>query len=222
MKRSILAACIATAATLILTGCANVNKSSSGFDLSKLDPHIQLNKTTLRKVRKMLGTPTCAAKTSNGDTVVGYALVGHNTAAVFARNLGTMGFKAHKYEYTLKNPMFRIRDGVVVEYKKDGVAFLYRRYFTEWNECELKLTPEEINSPANFSDIDVCDRYADYYAAKENILPAEVDIEKEFEKCDVSCQVKRQMREAFPDIQDFDSFVAVDPKDGKLLEKIFH
>lgn len=82
MKHSILAAGLPVAAALTLTGCASVNKSAAGYDLSKLDPHIELNKTTLAEVREMLGTPTALGKTADGNTVAGYALVGHNTGAV--------------------------------------------------------------------------------------------------------------------------------------------
>lgn len=226
MKRSILAAGLAVAAALTLTGCASVNKSASGFDLSKLDPYIQLNKTTLPEVREMLGTPTIMAKTSDGDTVVGYALAGHNTAAVYARNLGksaaTLGLGARKYEFTLKNPMFLIKDNVVVDYKKDGVAYLHRYRFLQWNECELKLTPEEINSPAYYSDVEICSRYAQHIAAERNISVDDVDLGEEYELCNLPCQVEREMKEAFPNIVETNGLVEVEPNDGKLLEAIFH
>lgn len=225
MKHSILAAGLAVAAALTLTGCASVNKSASGYDLSKLDPHIELNKTTLAEVREMLGTPTTLGKTSDGNTVAGYALVGHNTGAVFARNLGksalTFGLGSSKHEFTIKNPMFLFKDNVVIDYKKDGVAYLMMQRFTIWNECELKLTPEEINSPAVFSDIEVCTRYAKAKAAEKNIPVEDVDLGEEYEGCNIPCQVRRQMKEAFPNIVELNDLVDSEPNDGKLLNAVF-
>lgn len=219
MKRSIIAAGLAAAVALTLSGCASVNKNISGYDLSRIDPYVEINKTTLPEVREMLGTPTVLAKNAEGDTIIGYAFVGHNTAAVWARNLGksaaTFGLGSKKYEYTLKNPMFRFKDGVLVEFKKDGTAFLRRGRFTLWNECELKLTPEEINSPANYSDAEICSRYAEAVAAKKGIPVDKVDTGEEFEYCNLPCQVFRQMKEAFPNIVEVTDRVDSEPNDGK-------
>lgn len=225
MKRSIIAAGIASAAALMLTGCASVNSQSSGYDLSRIDPHVTLNKTTPAEVRELLGTPTAIAKTSEGDLIFGYAFVGHNTGAVWARNLGksaaTLGLGAKKYEFTLKNPMFRFKDGVLVDFKKDGVAFLIRGRFSRWNECELKLTPEEINSPANFSDAEICSRFADAKAAEKGIPVEKVDIGEEFKSCNLPCQVRRQMYQAFPNIVWSNDLIDAEPNDGKRIQDVF-
>ena len=93
-----------------------------------------------------------------------------------------------------------------------------RRFY----ECELKLTPEEFNSPAFYSDVEICSRYAQHIAAERNISVDDVDLGEEYELCNLPCQVEREMKEAFPNIVETNSLVEVEPNDGKLLEAIFH
>ena len=93
-----------------------------------------------------------------------------------------------------------------------------RRFY----ECELKLTPEEFNSPAYYSDVEICSRYAQHIAAERNISVDDVDLGEEYELCNLPCQVEREMKEAFPNIVETNSLVEVEPNDGKLLEAIFH
>jgi hypothetical protein len=133
--------------------------SKDGYDLSKIDPSVELNKTTLKDLRAMLGTPTFIATEKNNGEVVGFAFVGHNLGAVSAREFGRMmlslGFAADKWEVTEKVAVFKLdKKGVVTDYQKGGASFLYRSRLTSWNECERKLTPEEINSKANYMSLE--------------------------------------------------------------------
>lgn len=111
----------------------------------------------------------------------------------------------------------RASDVLVVSQQCETCVSLRRFY-----ECELKLTPEEFNSPAYYSDVEICSRYAQHIAAERNISVDDVDLGEEYELCNLPCQVEREMKEAFPNIVETNSLVEVEPNDGKLLEAIFH
>ncbi len=226
LKKSILISLAATAT--LLSGCASVSVDSAGKDLSKLDTHIQLNQTTLSDVRAFLGTPTTIATTEiNNEKVVGYALAGHNTAAVFARNFGksaaTLGFGAKSREYTVKNIYFKLdNNDVVVDYKKSGVSYITKNRFTFWNECERKLTDSEVQLPVYYNREEICSLYAQDVAKKEGIAESEVDTGKEFEFCNLPCQNLRGAIEAFGSLKDVhQSDVASLEGDGSLSDSVW-
>lgn len=222
-KLTVLAAC---AATLTLTGCSSVNTRSSGYDLSRIDSFVTMNQTTPTEVRQLFGTPTIIAQTKESETIFGYALIGHNTAAVYARNLGksaaTLGLGAKKYEFTEKIAFFKFnKDNKLVEVKKDGVSFLIRRRLTSWNECERIMNPEEIDSPIVYSDVEICKLYAEEVAAKKGIKVEDVDIGEEFERCNLPCQVVRSLNRHYKNIVSLDGVVDEMEGDGSKLREVF-
>ena len=101
-------------ASVLLTGCASIQNSYDGHDLSRIDPYVEKNKTTYREMRGLLGTPTLTAKTKDGDFVAGWALVGNRPGGAFGRNVGkgmlTLGFGSKTNEATVKNGNFRKSD----------------------------------------------------------------------------------------------------------------
>jgi formylmethanofuran dehydrogenase subunit E-like metal-binding protein len=197
-----------------------VSIDKDGYDLSVIDPYVQLNKTTLKEVRTLLGTPTfTAVAESDNSKVVGYSFAGHNTGAVLAREFGrgmlSFGLAADKREYTVKVALFKFNsDDAVIDYQKGGASYLSRSRFTHWNECEHKLTPEEINSPAVYSDKQICEIYAKEVAAKEGIAVDKVDTGKEFPWCNVPCQAVRVAQEKYGNLKDLTSSVRTEEDDG--------
>ncbi len=55
-------------ASVLLTGCASVQNSYDGHDLSRIDPYVEKNKTTYREMRGLLGTPTITGKTKDATS----------------------------------------------------------------------------------------------------------------------------------------------------------
>lgn len=214
-------------AALFLTGCASVKTSSNGFDASRVDPFIKLNETTLADVRVLLGTPTMMGVTQDGGhTVVGYGLAGHNAWGGFGRAMGknllTMGLGAKSYEYTVKTVLFKFdADNKVIDYKKSGASYLTKRRLTFWNECERKLTQQEINSPVNYGVSEICKIYALEIAAKEGIKADDVDTGKEFEFCNIPCQTIRGAVEAFGELKSQSDLIERQDGDGSKSQLLF-
>ena len=222
-KLSILVAC---SAAIALTGCSSVQKRSEGYDLSRIDPFVTVNETTISDVRQLFGTPSVEAKTKDGGTILGFAFVGHNSLAVFARNLGksaaTFGLGSDKREFTEKMALFKFDSNQkLVEVKKDGVSFLLRSRFKIWNECERIMTPEELNSPIVYSDIEICDLYAEEQAAKRGVKVEDIDIEEETESCNLPCQVRRSIKRHYDNIASMDDLVDELPGDGSRFREVF-
>lgn len=222
-KLTVLAAC---AAALNLTGCSSVSKRASGFDLSRIDSFVTMNETTINDVRAMMGTPTVWAQTKEGETILGFALVGHNTGAVWARNMGkyyaTLGLGARTWEETEKIALFKFnKDNKLIEVKKDGVAYLIKHRFMYWNECERRLTQEEINSPIVYSDDEICKVYAEDVAAKKGIPVDEVDTGEEFDWCNLPCQVTRSINRHFDNVVSVDDLVDEAEGDGSRFREVF-
>ena len=218
-KLALTASCVAA---LALVGCSSMSVSKDGYDLSKIDPSVELNKTTLKDLRAMLGTPTFIATEKNNGKVVGFAFVGHNLGAVSAREFGrfmlSMGFAADKWEVTEKVAVFKLdKKGVVTDYQKGGASFLYRSRLTSWNECERKLTPEEINSKAIYSDKQICELYAKEVAAKDGTPVEKGDRGKAFEGCDVACQAGRVGKEHAGKLTNVSTVVTQEEGDGSAL-----
>ncbi|MDO4936432.1 MAG: hypothetical protein Q4E62_00780 [Sutterellaceae bacterium] len=185
-----------------------------------------MNETTLSEVRALLGTPTLMAKAEDGNTVVGYGLAGNNYWSGFGRSLGkgalTLGLGANSYEYTVKAVLFKFdADNKVIDYKKGGASYITKHRFTYWNECERKLTQEEINSPTNYPIEEVCKVYAQEVAAKKGIRVDEVDIDEEFEWCNIPCQTTRSAIEAFGKLTDATNSVDEIEGDGSKGKLIF-
>ena len=222
-KLSLLVAC---ASALALTGCTSVSMRASGYDLSRIDSFVTKNETTISDVRALMGTPTVFAQTKEGETILGYALTGHNSGAAFARNFGkgmlTTGIGSKKLEETQKNAIFKFnQEGKLVDLQKDGVAYLFKLRFTTWNECERRLTPEEINSPIVYSDAEICKLYAEEVAAQKSISVKDVDIEEEFEGCNLPCQVERSINRFHKDVINVDNTVDELPGDGSRFREVF-
>ena len=119
MKKTLL--CSLLAASLLVSGCVSYRAGKNGFDASTVDPYVTLNKTTLKDVRALLGTPTLTARDAEGNLIVGYGLVGHNLGAGIARNLtksiATIGLGSKSREYVVKNVLFKLNnDNVVIDY----------------------------------------------------------------------------------------------------------
>ncbi len=224
LKKVTLAAC--AAAVLLASGCASVRTDSDGFDASVVSPFIKVNETTMKEVRAYLGTPTLSAEAADGSKVLGYGLVGHNTAGAFGRNFAkgamTLGFGAKSYEYTVKSLLFKFNgDGVVTDYKTDGVSYVTKQRLTMWNECERRLTPQEINSPVTYGVSEICEEYAKDVAAKENIAVDKVDTGKEFPFCNIACQTTRHAVSAFGELKNVITVVDKEDGDGSKEDLIF-
>ena len=210
----------AAAAAVVVSGCSSVNVDSSGYDLSKIDPYVQVNKTTMKDVRAYLGTPTFTAVTEKGNNqVIGYSFAGQNRGSVLtreaAKTLLAGGILANKMEYTVKMALFKFDNkGVVTDYQKAGVSFLGRYRLSHWNECERKLTAEEVNSPVTYDDDQICEMYAKEVAAKEGISVNKVDTDKEFEGCAPECQAVRAGKEAFGNLKNVNDVVDSETGDG--------
>ncbi len=224
LKKVTLAAC--AAAVLLVSGCASVRTDSDGFDASVVTPYVKVNETTIKEVRAYLGTPTLTAETADGSKVLAYGLVGHNTAGSFGRNFAkgalTLGFGASSNEYTVKSLLFKFNsDGVVTDYKTDGASYLTKHRLTFWNECERRLTPQEINSPVTYGASEICEEYAKDVATKENISMDQVDTGKEFPFCNIPCQTTRHAVSAFGELKNVNTSVGKEEGDGSKENVIF-
>lgn len=228
MSNSLRLVLLAIAGTALLSGCASVRQDSQGFDASRVDPFVELNKTTLQDVRALLGTPTTMATArKDGARVVGYGISGHNAWGSFGRNFGksamTLGLGAQTYEYTIKNVLFKINaDGVVTDYRKNGASYVTKQRFTFWNECEREMTDEEVNSPVYYGQPQICSLYASETAAREGIAAKDVDTGREFTFCNIPCQVQRGLVRAFGEIEDATNLVPAEPNDGSRSAEIFN
>lgn len=226
IKKILLASSLCAA--LILTGCASPKSMSDrGFDISCIDPFIKLNETTLEQLRAYLGTPTLiAVAEEDGHTIVGYGLTGHSRWGSYGRAMGknalTLGLGSKSYEYTVKTVLFKLdADNKVIDYKKTGVSYVTKKRFTLWNECERKLTQQEINSPANYGVDEICQIYAEEVAAKKGIPVSEVDTGQEFEHCNWKCQTARGAVEVFGKIKDENLYVEALESDGSMRDLVW-
>ena len=227
MTFKIAATALALSATLLLSGCVSTKNNLDGFDATIVDPYVTLNQTTEADIRALLGTPTTAGTLKeDGSRVINFAVTTANTGAQFARNFGkhmlTLGFGSKKNEITQKNLSFKINaDGIVTDYKKSGVAYLYMHRLTYWNECERALTDAEINSPVRYSDVEICQTYAADVAAKKGIKVEDVDIGEETDRCAISCQSIRALKHSFGELSAYEEFVDSLPTDGTKSDLLF-
>lgn len=213
-------------ASVLLTGCASIQKSYDGHDLSRIDPYVEKNKTTYREMRGLLGTPTLTAKTKDGDFVAGWALVGNRPGGAFGRNVGkgmlTLGFGSKTNEATVKNVIVRFADdGTVADVRKSGWSYLQKHRITYWLECERPLTEAELNTPLNYTVDEICEVYANEVAAKENIPVDEVDTGKETDFCNIPCHTRRDAVSAFGPLVEVDQLVDAEEGDGARFAEIF-
>lgn len=214
---------LTVAGILALTGCASVEKRSGGFDLSKIDSVVKVNQTTLGDVRSIFGTPTAMGTDADGNTVLAYSLVGHNALANLGKNMGksmlTLGLGSKANEFTTKIAIFKFdANNKLAELSKDGWSFVQRHRFTFWNECEHRLTPEEINSDANYHGNEVCKAYVKKISAQEQISADKVDTGKEFTWCNLPCMAVRALKLKYPNIQNISDTVAKTDIDGSNKE----
>ncbi len=224
MKKTLL--CSLLAASLLVSGCVSYRAGKNGFDASTVDPYVTLNKTTLKDVRALLGTPTLTARDAKGNLIVGYGLVGHNLGAGIARNLtksiATIDLGSKSREYVVKNVLFKVnKENVVIDYKKNGASYLTRWRFKTWNECERTLTDEEVNSPVTYDIDQVCEVYTEEVAAKTGVPVDEVDTGKEFPFCYISCQTERGARAVFGELTNVDISVSKEDGDNSQSKLIF-
>lgn len=224
MKKTLL--CSLLAASLLVSGCVSYRAGKNGFDASTVDPYVTLNKTTLKDVRALLGTPTLTARDAEGNLIVGYGLVGHNLGAGIARNLtksiATIGLGSKSREYVVKNVLFKLNnDNVVIDYKKNGASYLTRWRFKTWNECERTLTDDEVNSPVTYDIDQVCEVYAEEVAARTGVPVDEVDTGKEFPFCYISCQTQRGAEAVFGELTNVDISVSKEEGDNSQSKLIF-
>lgn len=225
MKKTLL--CSLLAASLLVSGCVSYRAGKNGFDASTVDPYVTLNKTTLKDVRALLGTPTLTARDAEGNLIVGYGLVGHNLGAGIARNLtksiATIGLGSKSREYVVKNVLFKLNnDNVVIDYKKNGASYLTRWRIKTWNECERTLTDDEVNSPVTYDIDQVCEVYAEEVAAKTGVPVDEVDTGKEFPFCYISCQTERGARAVYGELSNVDISVSKEDGDNSQSKLIFN
>lgn len=216
----------ALASAIILTGCAASNhRSSSGYDASRVDPYVTLERTTVQDVRALLGTPTFKGKTADGSLVYGFALVGNNYGQSMGRNSLkglAMGFAVKDNEYTVKILLFKFdAEGRVVDFRKAGRSYMSNHRMSMWNTCERDLTPSEINSPVNYAYADICKVYAEEVAAKTGVKVEDVDVEREFDFCPYDCQTERSAEKVFGPLTDGTIHVSREAGDGARFEELF-
>lgn len=218
--------CTAVIATVI-SGCATYQRSSDGFDASMVDKAVTLNKTTVSDVRAVLGTPTVEGTIkANGQKFIGYGLVGNNAGASFLKNWGkgvvTLGFGSKSHDFTIKNVYFVYdKENRITSIKKNGYAFLSKNRLTHWNECEVKLTDAEVNSPTHYSGDEICKRYAQEVAKTEHVDPEKVDTGKEFEWCNIPCHTRKGAFEAFGELTSINDLVSAEEGDGKRANELY-
>lgn len=226
MKKNLKTPLLLALASVLLTGCASIQNSYDGHDLSRIDPYVEKNKTTYREMRSLLGTPTITGTTKDGDFVAGWALVGNRPGGAFGRNAGkgalTLGFGSKTYEATAKNVIVRFADdGTVADVSKSGWSYLHKSRLTHWLECERPLTEAELNQPLNYTVDEICEVYAQEVAAKENIPVDEVDIGKETEWCNLPCHTRRDAEAAYGPLENFTDLVEKEKGDGLRFGEIF-
>lgn len=210
----------------LLSGCASMHHSYDGYDVSRIDPFIELNTTTLDEVRALLGTPTLLAKAEDGNTVAGFALLGSRPGGAYGRNVGkgllTFGLGSKTYEYTQKNVLFKFdSENKVTDYQKNGWSYLWKARALLWVECERQLTEAEMNQPINYTVDEICQVYAEEVAAKKGIDVSEVDTGEEFEACNIACHTERDATEKFGKLSEVTKLVEKKEGDGQKFELIF-
>lgn len=218
---------ICLAAAVALTGCASVKRDTDGYDTESIKSVIKVGETSLTDIRAVFGTPTLTAVcVSDNAQIVGYALAGDGGAATFGKNFGygmlTFGFGAKTNQVTQKNVIFKFNDdGILTDYQRNGVSYLIRKRLTFWNECERKLTEDEVLRRVNYSADEVCKNYAKDVAAKEGIPVSEVDTGKEFEFCNIPCQTERAAKEFYGELKDVEMLVPSQEGDGSKGHILF-
>lgn len=218
-------AALAMAGCLVLAGCSSVTQSYDGFNAAVVDPYVKTNETTLAEVRALLGTPTVLGTTKDGFKVAGFGFSGNNIWGGIGRGTGrylvTLGLGARSYEYTVKALLFKFDENDrVIDYQKTGASYLTKHRFGYWNECERKLTMEEINSPTVYRISEVCPVYAQEVAAKKGIAVSEVDIDEEFPFCNIPCQTLRGVIEKFGELTEYTDLVKSEEGDGDKKDLI--
>ena len=226
MKNQLKTPLLLALASVLLTGCASIQNSYDGHDLSRIDPYVEKNKTTYREMRALLGTPTITGTTKDGDFVAGWALVGNRPGGAYGRNVGkhmmTLGFGSKTEEATAKNVVVRFADdGTVADLRKSGWSYLHKWRVTHWLECERPLTEAELNKPLIYTVDEICEIYATEVAAKENLPVDEVDIGKETEWCNLPCHTRRDAEAAYGPLENYDDLVDEEEGDGARFAEIF-
>ena len=215
----------AAGTSIALTGCVSVQKSYDGHDASRVDPFVELNKTTVAQMREYLGTPATLAQDKDGNQVVVFALVGNRDGGAFARNLGksmlTFGFGASITEYTQKNIIFKATpEGVITDMKKNGWAYLLKHRALFWNECERPLNEQEMDTPLNYTVKEIQQTYAEWAAAQRGIPVEDVDLGKETDFCNMSCMANRDAIKAFGPLVAIDGTVDALEGDGSKFDLV--
>lgn len=224
MKKTLLP--LLACAAILLSGCASIQNSYDGYDISRIDPFIEVNKTTADELRALLGTPTMTATDKDGNQILGFALVGNRPGGAYGRNIGkafaTLGFGSKTYEVTSKNAIFKLNDlGVVTDFKSNGWAWLQKNRFTFWIECDRRLTEEEMNKAVNYTVDEIQRTYAEAAAAEKGIPVDAVDVEEEFEWCNIPCHTVRGAVEAFGPLSNVVTVVEEKPGDGSKFHLIY-
>ena len=83
------------------------------------------------------------------------------------------------------------------------------------------MTEEEVNSPVYYDRENICRIYAQEVAARDNVAVRDVDTEKEFEWCNIPCQVQRGLTKAFGELENVDKLVSSEPNDGSRSSEIY-
>ncbi len=181
MFNKILAAIAVSSA--LLSGCAttdNTTMSSHAVSVTRIEKYIIPGTSTLKDVREILGAPTIAGKTLQGQDFVGYNFVGEKN---FGRLVGQAFASAFSFgiakgvddkEHTQRAIFFSLEgnDHVVTDIKYDGYTYINRhRSLFSWTIASRRMKPEEVRDTKNYNNDEIEKLWKDFIV---NEKPADV------------------------------------------------
>ena len=186
------------ASFIALTGCAtnhHTTRNGKLLDVTRVEKFITKDQSTLSDVRELIGTPAYAAKTVQGNDIVGYSFVGERSGASAAghaiADILTLGIAADDEHKTVqKNIYFLLDDNKVVkDIKYGGYMGIY--HFgslgaSQYMKALRKMTDEELRQTENYSDDYIINSWKQYIVEKkpEDVAKVAADKKKTIEELD--------------------------------------
>ena len=131
------------ASVIALTGCAtnhHTTRNEKLLDVTRVEKFITKDQSTLTDVRELIGTPAYAAKTVQGNDIVGYSFVGERSGASAAghaiADILTLGIAADDEHKTVqKNIYFLLDDNKWKILLIWTINFVYSDHFLLFYVC---------------------------------------------------------------------------------------
>lgn len=170
-------------ASVFLAGCAstdNSTMSSHAVSVTRIEKYIIPGTSTLKDVREILGAPTLAGRTIQGQDFVGYNFVGEKN---FGRLVGQSFARAFSFgiakgvddkEHTQRVIFFSLdgNDHVVSDIKYDGYTYINRhRSLFSWTIASRRMKQEEVRGTRNYTNDEIEKLWKDYVV---NEKPADI------------------------------------------------